>query len=145
MKFKHTKEQARKLWIEALRSGEYEQCRGQLCKVDTHTKEPIAYCCLGVLCEVFNKYEHGLITRIEEARTFANPKEISYRKTYNEEKNVLPHIIRKWVGLYDIEGRSDSPHYPSLTTLNDHENYSFKRIAYILENSPLYFSPDKDD
>lgn len=32
-------------WIEALRSGEYEQASGQL-RLDG------AYCCLGVLCEV---------------------------------------------------------------------------------------------
>jgi hypothetical protein len=30
-------------WVEALRSGAYEQGRGQLCKDG-------AYCCLGVLC-----------------------------------------------------------------------------------------------
>ena len=36
------------LWIEALRSGKYEQCRGALRKGDT-------FCCLGVACDLIDK------------------------------------------------------------------------------------------
>lgn len=32
-------------WVEALRSGEYKQCKGTLF-------DGVAYCCLGVLCKV---------------------------------------------------------------------------------------------
>jgi len=36
-------------WIAALRSGDYEQCTGRL-----HLKDD-GFCCLGVLCDIFNK------------------------------------------------------------------------------------------
>ena len=36
-------------WIDALRSGDYEQGNGQLCKID---KGNAYYCCLGVLAEL---------------------------------------------------------------------------------------------
>lgn len=35
------------IWIEALRSGEYEQAVGAL-----RQEDPIRFCCLGVLCDV---------------------------------------------------------------------------------------------
>ena len=38
------------LWIEALRSGDYEQGREALCRVDSSGNA--RYCCLGVLAEV---------------------------------------------------------------------------------------------
>lgn len=41
----------KKKWVEALRSGEYEQTEGQL-RVDDEKGKPVGYCCLGVLCEV---------------------------------------------------------------------------------------------
>lgn len=44
-------------WLEALRSGEYEQGKGELRRGDT-------YCCLGVLCNIsqlgrWNPYDSG--------------------------------------------------------------------------------------
>jgi len=46
---KHTTEEIEILerWVEALESGEYEQCRGEL-----RLKDPLAFCCLGVLVEI---------------------------------------------------------------------------------------------
>lgn len=39
-----------KRWVEALRSGEYEQCQGALTKTENGPGTPIiGYCCLGVL------------------------------------------------------------------------------------------------
>ncbi len=38
-------------WIDALRSGDYEQGKGLLCRI---TPDGAKYCCLGVLCEVEN-------------------------------------------------------------------------------------------
>ncbi len=39
-------------WIAALRSGKYEQCRGQF-RVDNLVEHNSKYCCLGVACEVY--------------------------------------------------------------------------------------------
>lgn len=48
-------------WVEALRSGEYKQGRGSLCKGDS-------YCCLGVLCEVLMKDEDAELNSLIEER-----------------------------------------------------------------------------
>ena len=42
-------EEARALWVKALRSGEYKQTTGQLRKDDGH-------CCLGVACDLYGKH-----------------------------------------------------------------------------------------
>lgn len=44
-----TPAEARRLWVEALRSGEYEQGR-------TWLRENDRYCCLGVACELYRKH-----------------------------------------------------------------------------------------
>lgn len=42
------------LWVDALRSGEYAQAYGQLRR--TYGEEaPAGYCCLGVLCDLYDK------------------------------------------------------------------------------------------
>ena len=38
-------------WIDALRSGEYDQCKGALGKLDPDTGA-MSYCCLGVLATI---------------------------------------------------------------------------------------------
>lgn len=43
------KQRIKKLWVEALRSGEYEQGRGVL-----HNYTANTYCCLGVLCRLYD-------------------------------------------------------------------------------------------
>lgn len=44
-----SKDEVKKKWVEALRSGRYEQCSGFL-KVKSRGR--LLHCCLGVLCEV---------------------------------------------------------------------------------------------
>lgn len=47
-----------KLWVEALRSGDYEQTTGTLQRVADNPDDLLAsgLCCLGVACEVYNKH-----------------------------------------------------------------------------------------
>ena len=42
--------EVKKLWLEALRSGEYKQGQGQL-----HNPSENVFCCLGVLCDIVDK------------------------------------------------------------------------------------------
>lgn len=42
----------KKLWVDALRSGKYNQCTGTL----KTSLEPNAFCCLGVLCDIYGKH-----------------------------------------------------------------------------------------
>lgn len=52
------KPEIKKLWLEALRSGKYQQCQERLCKMDTQddagnqSGNVVGYCCLGVLTKV---------------------------------------------------------------------------------------------
>ena len=48
--------QLKKVWVEALRSGEYKQGKGMLYRPEE------THCCLGVLCKVAGKgsYSEGL-------------------------------------------------------------------------------------
>jgi hypothetical protein len=43
-------EQIAKQWVEALRSGKYNQGQGFLCRIDANGNK--YHCCLGVLCEI---------------------------------------------------------------------------------------------
>lgn len=76
--------EVKKIWIEKLRSGEYEQIEGRL-KVINFSKN--SYCCLGVLCDIHNQYKlgewvHGL-----------------YQTEDEEQTEILPHSVKKWAGL----------------------------------------------
>lgn len=45
-------------WVKALKSGKYQQARGELCRTDLDGTK--TYCCLGVLCEVMGrKFQKG--------------------------------------------------------------------------------------
>jgi hypothetical protein len=113
-----------KKWIEALRSGDYEQGKGQL-------KFGDKYCCLGVLCEIavkeniIEKYEHN------------------NKSCYGEEHQLayLPKKIEVWVGLdYNPKIIINNNGYNkevSLVSLNDDYGYSFKEIADVLEKQYL--------
>lgn len=45
-------------WVQALRSGEYKQCRGQYRTLDTDF-QPVSYCCLGVLNSLEGSFDCG--------------------------------------------------------------------------------------
>lgn len=47
------KPEVKAAWVAALRSGEYEQGKGQLRHID-------AFCCLGVLCDIAAKHGVGV-------------------------------------------------------------------------------------
>ena len=111
-----TQAEARKLWIAALRSGEFEQCKEVLCNGKAH-------CCLGVLCEV--AIAHGV--------------PIKRRMAINQEcvvfdgiESYAPLSAQSWVGLREQEGRFDGN---LLTHLND-TGMSFAEIADIIEAEP---------
>lgn len=109
-------ENARK-WVEALRSGEYEQGKRRLCRDGKH-------CCLGVACEVAIK--NGVeIERRDYGGTIY----------FDGHCDLLPEKVREWLGL-----NSDGGRYLPLTgkksdlaTRND-SGADFKRIANIIES-----------
>jgi hypothetical protein len=107
-------------WLEALRSGEYEQGQGQL-------RYGNRFCCLGVLCEVAVK--EGLPIEVRKSM---------YDTTfYNDEGFVLPDSVREWAGLdhYNPEVPWSENGEPfSLGGLND-AGKNFEFIAALIESN----------
>ena len=104
-----------KIWVEALKSGKYSQCAGQLCKIDEAGNK--SYCCLGLAEELFP----SLITTND-----TNLCGTEYRA-------VL--ALRGWNGDFDI---NDEAH--NLAMMND-SGKTFQEIAQFIEaNADIVFS-----
>ena len=114
-----TTEEARKKWVEALRSGKYKQSRQFL-----HSEE--GYCCLGVACDIFAK--ELSIERKEE-------KSLEY---FNGQSYSLPLNVKNLLGLCGVEGMNLNPNKPCLSYLNDKEELTFDQIADKLETGEYW-------
>lgn len=114
-------QEIKEMWVAALRSGEYEQGRRQLCSIDGKM------CCLGVLSDLYIKIT-GQAKWADDGTTFLWDN--------GEEKLVLPDPVRAWAGL-----ASNNPMVGShtLSTYNDGVNaagvrpHSFADIADLIE------------
>lgn len=119
-----------KQWVQALRSGEYEQGRMFLNKCGK-------FCCLGVACEVFNQANPG---KLEIGIYDIDPD----ATTYDDLTGQLPSQVQQWLGLGTslgdyIEG--------SLANLNDNRA-PFTAIADLIESEPAGLfkkEPDKPE
>lgn len=107
----------KKLWVEALRSGQYEQGSGAL-SCDGQ------YCCLGVLCEI--AVEQGL-----ELEVSTNDKG---QKIFNADSAYLPTEVQEWAQLYghNPEVLVEDYKEEKLANLND-GGFSFHQIADVIE------------
>lgn len=117
-------------WLEALRSGEYEQTTGAL-------RSTNGYCCLGVLCEVAVKNDV-----IPEGVAADEDVEVT-TYYYAEAGSWLPDVVAQWAGLdegdpgVDLDNAADDhyegeKHY-TLSSLNDLYGYDFEMIAGVIE------------
>jgi hypothetical protein len=104
-----------KLVLKALRSGEYKQTKEML-------QDEYGYCCLGVMCDVFEK-ETGRTLRKEDDTGHI------YGGSLEEQEGV-----QRWVGLQGFLGGSHSKF--TLAELNDEEGYTFSQIADFIESEP---------
>jgi len=76
-------------WVEALRSGKYEQTEGYL-------KTENGHCCLGVLCEISDLD----LTVTERTPTF---KPFKYFE-FNNNDSHLPNEVKDWAGMKSVDG-----------------------------------------
>lgn len=98
-------------WLEALRSGKYDQTTGQL-------RDGNCFCCLGVLCDVFNPNGWEGVTGTREWSYGEGPDE-------QHEVGVLPHDFKVTYGIGgDVESR--------LIEMND-DGQTFSQIANYIE------------
>lgn len=143
-----------KAWVEALRSGEYPQTHGVLCRLNSEGKpegttidgKPGGFCCLGVLCEL--AIADGAPVNVEGYSDGA--------RTYDGENGALPLSVRMWAGLGDHANPVISPeppepcnvmgcagnHLPTSPGLNaaqanDSRKYTFPKIADLIEETFL--------
>ena len=116
---------ARKLWVEALRSGKYKQGRMAL-RVDDR------YCCLGVAVDLAIKND------IIKGRWKRSTDPVAALPLHGEAYKigtltyVLPVKVRQWLGLNTDSGDFNAH---TLTTMNDH-GASFMKIAALIESEP---------
>jgi hypothetical protein len=104
-----------KLVVKALRSGEYLQTKETL-------QDKNGYCCLGVMCAVFEKELGRKLRRMDDTGHM-------YGGDLDEQEGV-----QRWVGLANCLGNSDFK--STLAELNDHEDYTFLEIADFIESEP---------
>lgn len=100
-----------KAWVKALRSGDYEQTTGKL-------SEGGAFCCLGVLCDLYRKDKK--VSKEEALRGFCGL------------KNVPCENVVKWAGL-SANNPCARDEVISLAEYNDDLGKSFVEIADIIE------------
>lgn len=108
-------------WVKALRSGKYKQVVSRLAgnDVDSKGKEYYGYCCLGVVCEIA-------------------------KVKYAPSRGHLPKDAQDWLGvdsadpiIYTGIDREIGPVDISATNLNDEKEFSFKKIATLIEKHLL--------
>jgi hypothetical protein len=104
----------KKLWVRALRSGDYMQVGGRL-------RDGDSFCCLGVLCNL-HAMEHPKIARKQLLTC-----------EYMGEDATPPVAVLKWAGLpLDAPDVAICGRHALLTEANDF-GLSFHEIANIIE------------
>lgn len=79
------------LLVQALRSGDYQQTKGALCRVNDNNGDK-TYCCLGVACEV--AIANGLYIRLETSDDSKGTLIM-----FNGGGGSLPETVRDWYGF----------------------------------------------
>ena len=127
----------RKMWVDALRSGEYTQCTGRLRRNER-------FCCLGVLADLFVKEGHG------KWESWSDPYEDRRYRMDGLDGTLSPKIAG-WVGLKSSGGYIDKARYDneseSLFAMNDVDGMNFDEIADVIESEPdgLFGRPSISD
>jgi|SRR5688500_2127325 len=103
-----------RLWVAALRSGEYEQGHGAL---HDHNDK---FCCLGVACEVALKA--GVKMPVTPHGNYIR---------YGQEISHLPTVVQEWLGL-PVMDPFVAP-MVSAVSANDGHRWSFEQIADSVE------------
>ena len=137
----------RNLWIDALESGEFKQGRDAL--GIAYPDGSTSHCCLGVLCEVYEREVAPLKDVGESKYDLTGAKPLpggGARINYRGEIYILPDDVADWVGLRTTNGEygPDEDNWGALTGLND-EGWTFLQIAHILRYPPQSLFRDVEE
>lgn len=117
-----------RLWVAALRSGDFTQTTGAL--EELQDDDTVRHCCLGVVCRV------ALKNGLELDVTNASP--IAPMAKFDGEHGYLPQKVRDWLG---ITGRDPQllfeGDFHGAAALNDStdKNLTFNDIADLIEKT----------
>ena len=107
--------QIKQKWLNALRSGEYQQTKGFLRKED-------GFCCLGVLCDLYGKENNAEWNLANNGHNYE----------FQDKESHLPSSVIEWAGVED-----SNPYIiggiGTLSGLND-KGFTFNEIADLIEN-----------
>ena len=151
--FEHMDKKIKEDWIEALRSGQYDQKRGNLMTQQLYSGAA-EYCCLGVLCEAVLEVGHYTDSDTEEEMFDTLDWFQSQDENYQinpdegyESTSSLPVMLRQHLGLSESE-------VSTLIQLNDGvqcddnptgRQHTFGEIANILSDGYLTIKGDGTD
>jgi len=108
-------------WVEALRSGKYQQTRGGLRRFKEDT-----YCCLGVLCD---------ISKIGEWKHIGDNTLYDYSiSTLPLQQALLPESVMKWAGMNTRAGYVPGEKHKGVVIQND-KGIEFEQIADYIEKN----------
>ena len=122
--------EAKRLWLEALRSGEYEQGRGHLQRKGT-------WCCMGVACDVARK--NGVHLDVSPVIHECGLPDCERQGdedwvTYDGEPGLPPDAVNEWAGVSLQHVALNTPlGAKTFVTLNDQIGYTFDQIADLIE------------
>lgn len=135
--------QVKQKWVDALRSGEYQQATGKL-------KSQEGFCCLGVLCDLYAKEHEDAGWEYRGTDRPSDPTDYWYFEDQSEKVSLcLPVSVAQWAGIEDYDGtvhvkvldedycdedEEDVYCEVDVIDLNDNGD-SFKRIADLIEES----------
>jgi hypothetical protein len=125
-----------KMWVDALRSGQYSQTHRTL-------RDEKGYCCLGVLCDLYRQSPEGqsLSARWEETFFVTEGDVVGEMFTMKKAWFLHPNV-RAWAGLRsnnppDSDTDEDKGVTRTLGFLNDTDRLSFAEIADVIEKGYL--------
>ena len=121
-------------WVKALRSGDYQQGKANLCKEDEISGD-CEYCCLGVACDIivegdWIQHKNWIVWSIDPHKEFAMP-------SYGDKKGWGWSDTTSFPSLKILtEMGLDVAYAQELAELND-KGWSFKKIANKIERDLL--------
>lgn len=124
-----------KAWLDRLENGKHKKYMGFLTKLNEKTGEPIAHCCLGVLCEV--ALEKKVLKRRQISISETHP-----RRYYDGEDCYLPKKVKDAARMHSSSGELEGMKFyldneSSLTLAQMNDNgVSHKRIAKFIRENP---------
>jgi hypothetical protein len=128
--------EVKRLWLEKLRSGKYDQTQGVLMNVvNPPDKDKPAMCCLGVLCDVNRETGTG------------EWRDNYYHVGLAKSRTLLPEPVAVWAGLgkFNQTIRVPIPEEFKVLLRERHYRYNYINLANLNDGSISVTDVDKED